>query len=77
MKFKIISFDFDDTIYTHNSGLWLSMDWDEIPTTHDDYVKGLYIHLPKPPDTQPKETKRINQHHANRLPNGCQPQASH
>lgn len=53
MKFKTIFFDLDDTLYSHESGLWiaikdriqlfmhevLGMDWDEIPATRDRYFE--------------------------------------
>lgn len=53
MTYKTIFFDLDDTLYDHNSGLWiaikdriqlfmhevLGMDWDEIPTTRDYYFE--------------------------------------
>lgn len=53
MTFKTIFFDLDDTLYSHNSGLWiaikdriqlfmheeLGMDWDEIPATRDKYFE--------------------------------------
>ena len=53
MTFKTIFFDLDNTLYSHNSGLWvaiknriqlfmheeLGMDWDEIPATRDRYFE--------------------------------------
>ena len=53
MKFNTIFFDLDDTLYSHESGLWiaikdriqlfmheeLGMDWDEIPATRDYYFE--------------------------------------
>lgn len=53
MNFKTIFFDLDDTLYAHDSGLWiaikdriqlfmheeLGMDWDEIPATRDKYFE--------------------------------------
>lgn len=53
MTFKTIFFDLDDTLYSHDSGLWLAikdriqlfmheelgMGWDEIPATRDRYFE--------------------------------------
>ena len=53
MTFKTIFFDLDDTLYAHDSGLWLAikdriqlfmheelgMSWDEIPATRDKYFE--------------------------------------
>ena len=53
MRFKTIFFDLDDTLYSHESGLWiaikdriclfmheeLGMSWDEIPATRDYYFE--------------------------------------
>ena len=53
MKFTTIFFDLDDTLYSHESGLWeairnriclfmheqLGMSWDVIPATRDEYFK--------------------------------------
>jgi putative hydrolase of the HAD superfamily len=53
MNFKTIFFDLDDTLYSHESGLWLAikdriqlfmheilgMDWDKIPATRDYYFE--------------------------------------
>lgn len=53
MTYKTIFFDLDDTLYDHDSGLWiaikdriqlfmhevLGMDWEEIPATRDRYFE--------------------------------------